>query len=361
MGAELFFELIQVSLCNRERLSRQPSESEWMQLYALAEKQSLTGVLLEGVEKLKSIDSTIAIPQALLLNWIGERLLVEARNKLLNERTKELWGLLQEAGFRSCVLKGQGTALYYPHPEYRLSGDIDIWVEGNRDKVLSYIKTGGYSTDGIDVQHTNVKVFNDVEVEVHFLPSFMYNPFVNRRLQKFFNEKSNEEFNNINANYGFARTKIDFDIVFSLVHIYRHIFSEGIGLRQLMDYYYILCNSSQSQRAKAFEILCALHMKSFAEGVMWILQSSFGMKNEYMLCPVNKTHGEFLLSEILTAGNFGHYDERMKRIDHHKRFARGVIQFKKNLRFVSFYPSEVLWSPFWKLWHWCWRKSKGYL
>ena len=283
MGVELFFELIQVSLGSREQLSRQPSESEWMQLYALAEKQSLTGVLLEGVEKLKSIDSTTDIPQALLLNWIGERLQVEARNKLLNERTKELWGLLQEAGFRCCVLKGQGTALCYPHPEYRLSGDIDIWVKGGRNEVLSYIKTAGYSTDGIDVQHTNVKVFNDVEVEVHFLPSFMYNPFVNRRLQEFFNEKSNEEFNNINANLGFARTKIDFDIVFSLVHIYRHIFSEGIGFRQLMDYYYILCNSSQGQRAKAFEILCALHMKSFAGGVMWILQSSFGMKNEYML------------------------------------------------------------------------------
>ncbi len=361
MGVELFFELIQVSLGSREQLSRQPSESEWMQLYALAEKQSLTGVLLEGVEKLKSLDSTTDIPQALLLNWIGERLQVEARNKLLNERTKELWGLLQEAGFRCCVLKGQGTALCYPHPEYRLSGDIDIWVEGGRNEALSYIKTAGYCTDGIDVQHTNVKFSNDVDVEVHFLPSFMYNPFDNRRLQIFFNGKANEQFNNVKANLGFAHTKIDFDIVFSLVHIYRHIFSEGIGLRQLMDYYYILQNSSEVQRAQAFEVLCGLRMKSFVGGIMWILKEYFGMKEGYLLCPVNKKHGEFLLSEILTAGNFGHYDDRMKRIDHNKRFARGIEQFKKNLRFVSYYPSEVLWSPFWKLWHWGWRKWIGYL
>ena len=85
------------------------------------------------------------------------------------------------------------------------------------------------------------------------------------------------------------------------------------------------------------------------------------MKKEFLLCLVNVKHGEFLLSEILTAGNFGHYDDRMKRIDHNKRFARGIVQFKKNLRFVCYYPSEVLWSPFWKLWHWGWRKRKGYL
>lgn len=56
------------------------------------------------------------------------------------------------------------------------------------------------------------------------------------------------------------------------------------------------------------------------------------------------------LSEILTAGNFGQYDDRMLRIDKSKRFERGFVQLKRNLRFVGYYPSEVLWSPFWKLW-----------
>ena len=94
---------------------------------------------------------------------------------------------------------------------------------------------------------------------------------------------------------------------------------------------------------------------------MWILKECLGMKEEYLLCSVNERHGKYLLSEIMTAGNFGQFDDRMLRIDKNKKFKRGFVQLKRNLRFVSYYPSEVLWSPFWKLWHWGWRKRKGYL
>ena len=94
---------------------------------------------------------------------------------------------------------------------------------------------------------------------------------------------------------------------------------------------------------------------------MLILRDCFGMKEDWMLCPANESHGKFLLSEIMTAGNFGHYDERTKQISKDRKFKRGFVQLKRNLRFVNYYSSEVLWSPFWKLWHWGWRKRKGYL
>jgi len=369
MGVELFFELIQVSIGNRERLSRQPSESEWMQLYALAEKQSLTGVLLEGVEKIKSTDGTTDIPQTLLLNWIGERLQVEAQNKLQNERTKELCGLLSEAGFRSCVLKGQGTSLYYPHPEYRQCGDIDIWVasEGiwnadkSRDEILRYTKEQGYHIGHIDIKHSDIDFFKDVPVEVHFLPSWMYRPATNKKLQDFFAEQAESQFSNSDSACGFIHTTVEFDLVYSMVHIFRHIFSEGIGMRQLMDYYYILTSSTIEQRNEAYGVLRGLKMAKFVGGIMWILCGCFGLKEEFVLCPVNEMHGKYLLSEIMIAGNFGHFDDRMQHIDKNKRFKRGFVQLKRNLKFVGYYPSEVLWSPFWKLWHFAWRKRKGYL
>ena len=128
-----------------------------------------------------------------------------------------------------------------------------------------------------------------------------------------------------------------------------------------MDYYYILTHSAIEQRTQAFDVLVSLKMGAFVGGIMWILKECFGMKEDYLLCVANKRHGEYLLSEIMTAGNFGQYDDRMLRIDKNKKFRRGFVQLKRNLRFVSYYPSEVLWSPFWKLWHWGWRKQKGYL
>lgn len=356
-----FFELIQIAIGNKAGFDKAPTDKEWAQLFDLASMQSLVSVTLEGVNKLKTTNPNLNIDINLLLEWIGIQQQTIAENKNQNQRTKELCEIFKNAGYRSCVLKGQGTALYYEHPEYRQCGDIDIWVKGDRDEILNFARKNGYHIGHIDIKHSDIDFFEDVPVEVHFLPSWMYNPSTNEKLQKLFEEQSERQFGNYDAEAGFTHTTVDFDLVFSIVHIYRHIFSEGIGLRQLMDYYYILMHSSPEQCKEAFEVLKSLKMAKFVGGIMWILRECFGMKEEYQLCAVNERHGKYLLSEILTAGNFGQYDDRMLRIDKEKRFERGFVQLKRNLRFLGYYPSEVLWSPFWKLWHWCWRKKKGYL
>lgn len=366
---DLFFELIQIAIGNRAGFNNVPTEKEWGQLFDLAYMQSLVSVALEGVNKLKNVNPDLNLNINLLLEWIGIQQQTIAENKNQNLRTKELCEIFKKAGFQSCVLKGQGTALYYEHPEYRQCGDIDIWVTKDgryktddvRSEVLQFAKSQGYNIGHIDIKHSDIDFFEDVPVEVHFLPSWMYNPSTNKKLQRFFEKQSERQFGNYDAEAGFTHTTVEFDLVFSIVHIYRHIFSEGIGLRQLMDYYYILMSSSAVQRKDAFEVLKSLKMANFVGGIMWILRECFGMNEGYLLCAVNERHGKYLLSEILTAGNFGQYDDRMFRIDKEKRFERGFVQLKRNLRFVGYYPSEVLWSPFWKLWHWVWRKQKGYL
>ena len=358
---DLFFELIQITIGNKAGFDKAPTEKEWGGLFDLACMQSLVSVALEGINKLKTANPNLNIDINLLLEWIGIQQQTIAENKNQNQRTKELCEIIKNAGFQCCVLKGQGTALYYEHPEYRQCGDIDIWVKGDRDEILNFARKKGYHVGHIDIKHSDIDFFEDVPVEVHFLPSWMYSPSTNKKLQSFFEVQSERQFGNYDEEAGFTHTTVEFDLVFSIVHIYRHIFSEGIGLRQLMDYYYILINSSVEQRKQAFEVLESLKMAKFVGGIMWILSECFGIKEEYILYAVNERHGKYLLSEILTAGNFGQYDERMLRIDKEKRFERGFVQLKRNLRFVGYYPSEVLWSPFWKLWHWCWRKWKGYL
>lgn len=366
---QIFFELIQIAIGNKDGFDNGPKEKEWASLFDLACKQSLVSIALEGVNWLVDSGQTQKPPVDILLEWIGIQQQTIAENKNQNQRTKELCEIFKNTGFHSCILKGQGTALYYEHPEYRQCGDIDIWVTKDgrcktdevRSEVLQFAKSQGYHIGHVDIKHSDIDFFEDVPVEVHFLPSWMYNPSINKKLQKFFEKQSERQFDNYDVKAGFTHTTVDFDLVFSIVHIYRHIFSEGIGLRQLMDYYYILMHSSVEQRRDAFDVLKSLTMANFVGGIMWILHACFGMKEEYLLCAVNERHGKYLLSEILAAGNFGQYDDRMLRINKEKRFERGFIQLKRNLRFVGYYPSEVLWSPFWKLWHWCWRKQKGYL
>ena len=367
----LFFDLLRVSIGTQEKLTVPPSDVEWEMLLEQAVKQSLSGIMLEGVNRLKNgnLNDNFYIPNLLLLEWIGQQQLTIQLNKLQNQRIKDLCAKFEKAGFRGCVLKGQGTALYFDRPEIRQSGDIDIWVARggkwdaakSKDDILTFARNNGYHIGHIDIKHSDIDFFEEIPVEVHFLPSWMYSPATNKKLQHFFEVQAERQFENYDAAVGYTHTTIDFDLVFSIVHIYRHIFSEGIGLRQLMDYYYILTRSTKEQRAQAFDVLVSLKMSLFVGGVMWILKKCFGMEEIYLLCPVNKRHGKYLLSEIMTAGNFGQYDDRMMQIDKKKKFRRGIVQLKRNLRFVSYYPSEVLWSPFWKLWHWGWRKWNGYL
>ena len=244
----LFFELIQISLGNKEGVEKIPSESEWKRLFDLACKQSLASILLIGLDKVLS-QPGVAKPK-LLFEWIGIQQVSETQNKLQNKRCQELCEIFKSAGFRSTVLKGQGTALYYDKPEYRQCGDIDIWVSKDgrwladdvRSEVLQLVKEKGYHIGHVDIKHSDIDFFGDVPVEVHFLPSWMYCPSTNKRLQRFFKEKAERQFANVDEKLGFAHTTIDFDLVYSMVHIYRHIFSEGIGLRQLVDYYYSNCS-----------------------------------------------------------------------------------------------------------------------
>ena len=143
-----------------------------------------------------------------------------------------------------------------------------------------------------------------------------------------------------------------FNRVYILVHIYRHLFHEGIGLRQLLDYYFVLQQGfTEEERTETMRTLRSLRMQRFTEAVMWVLQEVFAMDERYLLTTPNEEEGRFLLSEIMMAGNFGHYDERIKRSEKVTEWDLFRRRVGRNMRFVRSYPSEVLWAPLFKLWH----------
>lgn len=356
---DLFFEQLRISLGTQQNFSCFPTDEEWIALFDLSVKQSLSGVMMCGFEK--TLENDVPKKPTVLFEWIGVQQKTIAQNTLQNRRAKELYEIFNEGGYRSCVLKGQGTATYYEKPELRQSGDIDLWVEGDREEIVRFAQSRGVHVESVDIKDSAMHFFDDVMVEVHYRPNCMFNPFVDKKLQSFFYEQADSQFSAYDEKLGFAHTNIEFDLVYSLVHIYRHIFSEGIGLRQLVDYFYILKHSDKRGREKTYQTVCGFGMKNFAGGIMYILQEKFGMSEEYSLCGMNMRHGEFLLNEILIGGNFGQYDTRYNLASKDKKFKRGMAMLKRNLHYVRLYPSEVLWSPVWKMWHWCWRKQKGYL
>lgn len=351
---QLFFELLQISLGRGGSFSKVPSVLEWEGIFLEAQRQAIVGVMVDGLEKLPEAQRP---PQALLLQWIGQEQMMSQTYKTHYGRAREVTESFCANSFNSCVLKGIGLAQKYPNPHRRQLGDIDIWVEGQRDDIIEYLRKKG-NVGHIDVKHCDWRVFPDVEVEVHFIPTWFYNPFTNKRLKKWFEWQKEAQFTH-KSDIGINTPTTAFNLVYLLIHIYRHLFDEGVGLRQLVDYYYVLNHSTDEERDDAISVLSSLRMKRFVGASMYVMQEVFGMDARYLLCKPLKKDGQFILNEIMRSGNFGHYDERNK---HYKsRWANGLEDIKRNVRFLWRYPQEVCWMPAWKMWHYFWRKRKGYL
>ena len=350
----LFIELLQVTVGARDSLSRVPSGIEWQALYEEGRRQAVDSIMLEGIDRLPVNQKP---PQDILLQWIGTGEILRLQNKALNRMCIELQTLFANNEFKSCILKGQGNALQYPNPMLRQCGDIDIWVDGDRDKIIDFLREKG-QVGHIDIKHCDWNIIQDTSVEVHFIPTWFYNPFSNKKLKIWFEEQKETQFKN-ESELGFTIPTISFNLVYVLIHIYRHLFDEGIGLRQLMDYYYVIQHSKLEERKEALRVLCFFKMKRFVGAVMYVMQEVFGLDGDFLMTPPLANDGRFLLDEIMRSGNFGHFDER--HCHHQSRLANGMENIKRNLRFAGRYPQEVCWMPAWKIWHWFWRKKRGYI
>lgn len=240
---------------------------------------------------------------------------------------------------------------------YRTPGDIDIWLQGSREEVLDYVRRHVPDCKPV-YHHVDFPVIEGLDIEVHFTPSWMNSPVTNRRLQRFFRGERNSNFEVRSSAYSeIPSPNLAFNRVYILVHIYRHLFHEGIGLRQLLDYYFVLHQGfTEEERAETMRTLRSLKMERFTAAVMWVLREVYGMDGRYLLTKPDEREGRFLLGEIMLAGNFGQYDERMQHERGESALHWGLRKVKRNFRFVRSYPSEVLWSPLFKLWHWWWRR-----
>lgn len=361
----LFYHLIRISLgiecCAPSLFALQ----EWQPLFELAKKHAIVGVCFSGLTRIKAnMDNCATIPQKLYMAWLAATASIQSRNKVMDRRCAELQRMLTKKGFRCCVLKGQGAAQLYDEQlkDLRQSGDIDVWItpdngvdyEKHFRKVMRFAKSIAPVLD-FNKQHVAIPIFKDVETEVHFTPSIMFNPQHNARLQKWFVDNSHlmhytEE--------GFTIPTPSFNVVYMLQHCYNHLLFEGVGLRQVMDYYYVLkaLTLNEDEKTKLRNTLRRLGLLKFASAMMWVQQEVFHLDHEKMICCPNEKEGRFFLDEIMMGGNFGQYgsDDVMRK--HGKgNVSFFVVRMKRNIRFIKHYPSEILWSPFGMLAHKYWK------
>ena len=149
----------------------------------------------------------------------------------------------------------------------------------------------------------------------------------------------------INEKLGFGIPSVTFNAVYSLVHSFHHLIEEGLGLRHVVDYYYILKALPTEERLSVVNLLSKFGLLGVAKALMWVLKEVCRMSDDYLICEPDEKKGRFLLNEIMRGGNFGHYrnDNRMRN------------SAARMFALLPYFPKEVLWVVPWKLWHKCWR------
>ncbi len=470
----LFFELLQVAIGNRQSLSRVPTPEEWEEIYEMSKKQSLAGIAFAGVERLPQEQMP---PGKRIRQWAVKAEKIREHNAKVSEDCRVISRFFEENGFDCVILKGQGNFAYYPEwlQGLRSAGDIDVWCwpKGNANDTQSEIATirehgslryGASAYENglreapehrLERKNVNVNPLNSgtiehpvraviefclskkrgeyvyyhnldfpvlkaTPVEVHYRPTWLYNPFRNRVLQKWFRQFTvhNSQFTVYD---GYKIPSVEFNVVFQLLHLYKHIFEEGIGLRQLLDYYFVITkygdfvrkrnatlrnaigdcyendikdnkdnqdNEMQSEIAtirehgslrygasaydnvellniltpSTIELITKLGLKEFAGAVMYVMREVFAMPEERMLCRPDEKRGRKLLEEIMIGGNFGKFDERYNWAEttsgsmDYRGASYAFARLRHNFQFLKDYPSEVLWEPVFRVYHWVWRK-----
>lgn len=350
----LFYQLIQVSLGTRICLSHTPSADEWGELYAMAKKQSLVGVCFAGVQKLAIQQQEP--PEMLYLTWMGMAAKIQQRNEVVNRQCVELQNKFNSEGVPASILKGQGVAqLYSPDLSgLRQSGDIDVYVDLDYKEAYGLACRLAGNNVKFEYKHLPVSLFQDTEVELHYIPEILFNPWRMKRLKKWYKEVGCYCF--VSSDCGFNTPLSQFNLVFILLHAYRHLVAGGIGLRQLMDYYFVLqTRKDDVMKSDIIETLRELGLLRFASGVMWIMKNKFGLDERLLLCEPDKREGGFILEEVMASGNFGHHDERFGKNSGSKLgFLKYLI--RRNMHLLSHYPSEVLCVPLYFIWHFCWKR-----
>lgn len=360
----LFFELIRAAIGIQNGLYRQPSVQEWHTLYKMAEKQSLLGICLSGLQNLgANVDegfARIGIPDEVFFQWVGMAVQIQQRNEVVNRQCVDLQIRFSDAGMETCILKGQGVCPLYGSQlsVLRQSGDIDVWVKNRSiEELVDYCKRFGVRFKAT-AAHVECELFEGTKVELHSAPAFMRFYFADRKFGKWFRQYKDVDFPEVN---GIVVPHIEFNLVYMMVHMYHHVLFEGLGLRQVMDYYFVLKTCvDDSVKASSVNTINDLGMYKFASGIMWILKEVFCMADTMLLCNPNEKTGRLLLDEMIRGGNFGHYDENKKYQHGGTVVGRSLKRLKRNMKFFALGPWEVLCSPLWSTWHYVWRKRMGF-
>lgn len=348
---ELFFELLRVVLFRQELLSRNPSSFEWEQLYSIANKQALLGVCFSAISRLPNNQRP---PSDLYNMWLAQTAQIVQQNELHTKVLVRVSSYLEGKTIDAVFMKGLICASRYPQPELRQSGDIDFVVsEELYVKTIRALEELGSVNHELKHEHHGMAWVDGILLEPHYKIHNYQNPTNDKamcQLQK-------EVLNGTPSYYCIAENRIrkfpiEFEGMYLVSHMVNHVYEEGLGLRQIVDYYYWL-QAFDGDKALFLSYLDKMQMRRAARIFGIITELYLGLEHGKGCLEKASTKeiqfAKSLMADIMRVGNFGreYYHGTVKGI-------RDVITnymwvFRRSVRLAYLCPSEAHWWPYGKM------------
>ena len=337
---DLFFQLIRIALGIQEELPYKPTPEEWARVHEMAIRQSLVGICFAGVRRITNSEDEeyCGMSEFLFMKWMGMAARIQQTSRSMNGYTREALTHFRKSGYPCQVLKGQGIAtLYGDLAPLRECGDVDIWLNISRKELYALSKKGFGRLDGVTYHHVHYPMFENCEVEAHIIPSFLSSPKRNKALKQFCTIYQPSAGCN-------AIPSLAFNRVFILLHCYRHFCGHGIGLRQLMDYYFVLKEGfTEAEKSESMLWIERLGMLKFCNATMWLMQTVFCLEDRFLLCKPDEANGKFLLEEVMQG--FGSENNNISK----SAWERYLYNLRRDFRTIRISPYESLWDPIFNL------------
>lgn len=306
---EVFFSVLRTALWGQP-VNIPEGFKDWGKVMKIAKTQALTGlvgdVMLTTPQILNSLPrQALALLQEIPLNNM-------AMHTKLNNTLILIVTTLREHGIDPVLLKGQGVAKYYPVPELRQCGDIDIYVgEQNYEAAHDALRTIVTEIDDKETIYNEVKHFHaklgSVLVEVHRFADVNAYSKLDMVYQKYASEGLSRNLVPIDFGRVLVNTPADdFNVYYIFNHLWHHFVSSGVGLRQLCDLVTFL-NTHEVDEEYLHKLLTEMKALSSWNAVGNLLVSYLGLPSDKMpfYSPMPKWKVRLMMRIILNEGNFG--------------------------------------------------------
>ena len=357
---KLLFLLLRAALFEEKIDASKFVEADWKQIFYLSDIQTVSSLVLDGIGMLPHSILQISFDKKMMLFAKMQRM--EQINTLHRCVIVKIDKALKAEGIQAVFMKGQTVALRYPNPLHRTPGDIDFVVASEDfDRTMAVMEKIGKVDHGLVHEHHGMAWVDDVTVEPHYKVHNYQRPSTDQAMQEMFSSvfPSKLSYADIDG-YEVPVFSPTIESVFLTSHMVNHVYEEGLGLRQVIDYAMFLHHCADKiDWLQHHEYLHQMRMERAWRIFTCICVDYLGMSLPSQVESFShqeKMWAEKMMTDIMRVGNFG----RGEYVFHHRGFKDAFNNYcwvaKRcwNLGFVC--PSEARWWIISKVKRFFWKK-----